>query len=216
MDIEQARFNMVEQQIRTWDVLDQHILDLLFSVKREEFVPATYRTIAFADLEIPLGDGEKMWPPKLEARVLQELRLTVADSVLEIGTGSGYFTALLASRSARVTSVEINTRLSKEAQPRLARAGVRNAELVAGDGARGWGTSTFDAIVLTGSTPILPDALVEQLNPGGRMFAIVGDLPVMTARLMTKPLDNAVASVDLFETVVAPLRNALHPARFVF
>src|SRR3954470_14498715 len=108
MDIERARFNMVEQQIRTWSVLDQDILDLLFTVKREEFVPAAYRTLAFADLEIPLGDGEKMWPPKMEARVLQELRLTVADAVLEIGTGSGYFTALLASRSARVTSVEIN------------------------------------------------------------------------------------------------------------
>jgi protein-L-isoaspartate O-methyltransferase len=119
MDIEQARFNMVEQQIRTWDVLDQDILDLLFSVKREEFVPPAYRMLAFADLEIPLGDGEKMWTPKMEARVLQELDLATGESVLEIGTGSGYFTALLASQKALVTSVEINPRLAAEAQARL-------------------------------------------------------------------------------------------------
>src|SRR4249919_3735934 len=108
MDIEQARFNMVEQQIRTWDVLDQDILDVLFTVRREEFVPTAYRMLAFADLEIPLGDGEKMWTPKMEARVLQELALTAGETILEIGTGSGYFTALLASRGAEVTSVEIN------------------------------------------------------------------------------------------------------------
>src|SRR5512139_3642168 len=129
MDIEQARFNMVEQQIRTWDVLDQDILDLLFAVKREEFVPPAYRMLAFADLEIPLPEGERMWTPKMEARVLQELALRPGDSVLEVGTGSGYFTALLASREARVTSVEIHPRLAAEARSRLARAGFAGVDL---------------------------------------------------------------------------------------
>src|SRR5512139_457659 len=129
MDIERARFNMVEQQIRTWDVLDQDILDLLFAVKREEFVPPAYRMLAFADLEIPLPEGERMWTPKMEARVLQELALRPGDSVLEVGTGSGYFTALLASREARVTSVEIHPRLAAEARSRLARAGFAGVDL---------------------------------------------------------------------------------------
>ena len=184
MDIERARFNMVEQQIRTWDVLDQDILDLLFTVKREDFVPAAYRMLAFADLEIPLGDGEKMWTPKMEARVLQELTLEAGESVLEIGTGSGYFTALLASRGAEVTSVEINPRLAAEGRVRLARSGIGGIEQSEGDGAQGFGSELYDAIVLTGSTPILPAALVAQLSPGGRLFAVVGDAPVMTACLV--------------------------------
>jgi protein-L-isoaspartate(D-aspartate) O-methyltransferase len=216
MDIEQARFNMVEQQIRTWDVLDQDILDLLFSVKREEFVPAAYRMLAFADLEIPIGDGEKMWPPKMEARVLQELKIVPGESALEIGTGSGYFTALLRSRAAHVTSVEINPRLAAEAKARLTRAGVRDVELAIGDGARGYGEATYDAIVLTGSTPILPDSFVKQLNPGGRLFAVVGEAPAMTARLMRWVAPDSVTSIDLFETVIDPLRNAAQPARFLF
>ncbi len=163
MDIEQARFNMVEQQIRTWDVLDQDILDLLFTVKREEFVPAAYRQLAFADLEIPLGDGERMWTPKMEARVLQELGLAAGDGVLEIGTGSGYFTALLASQGAHVTSVEINPRLAAEAKAKLARAGLAGVELAVGDGAQGYGHDAYDAIVLTGPTPLVADGLLRQL-----------------------------------------------------
>jgi protein-L-isoaspartate(D-aspartate) O-methyltransferase len=216
MDIEQARFNMVEQQIRTWDVLDQDILDLLFSVKREEFVPSIYRMLAFADLEIPLGDGERMWTPKMEARVLQELDLAAGESVLEIGTGSGYFTALLASQQAIVTSVEINPRLAAEARARLARAGIGGVELAVGDGAQGYGSDAYDIIVLTGSTPVLPDALKAQLKPGGRMFAVVGDAPVMTARLLRSVAPGAVTAADLFETVIAPLRNAAQPPRFQF
>jgi protein-L-isoaspartate(D-aspartate) O-methyltransferase len=207
---------MVEQQIRTWDVLDQDILDLLFSVKREEFVPATYRLLAFADLEIPLPDGEKMWAPKMEARVLQELKLGSGESVLEIGTGSGYFTALLASRDTHVTSVEINPRLADEAKKKLARAGIRDVEFAVGDGSRGFGDGTYDAIVLTGSTPILPDSFVRQLNPGGRLFAVVGEAPAMTARLARWVAPDSVTSIDLFETVIDPLRNAVHPARFRF
>ena len=216
MDIEKARFNMVEQQIRTWDVLDQTILDLLFLVRREDFVPPEYRLLAFADLEIPLGDHQKMWAPKMEARVLQELTIEQGESVLEIGTGSGYFTALLARLGARVTSVEINPRLAAEARAKLARAGVGPVELAVGDGARGWGGATYNAIVLTGSTPVLPDAFIEQLAPGGRIFAVVGEPPVMLARLARLVAPGALAKRVLFETVVDPLTNAATPARFEF
>jgi protein-L-isoaspartate(D-aspartate) O-methyltransferase len=216
VDFEQARFNMVEQQVRTWDVLDQEVLDLLFAVKREHFVPAAYRALAFADLEIPLGDGESMWTPKMEARVVQELDLKADETALEIGTGSGYLTALLARRSAEVTSVEINPRLLEQARGRLASAGIGNARLHNGDGARGWRDETYDAIVLTGSTPLLPDSWFRQLKPGGRLFAVVGDAPVMTARLVRWSAPGAIVQEDLFETVIAPLRNAPQPARFVF
>jgi protein-L-isoaspartate(D-aspartate) O-methyltransferase len=215
-DFEQARFNMVEQQIRTWDVLDQGILDLLFVIKREDFVPPTHRAIAFADLEIPLPNGATMWTPKMEARVLQELQLEPRDRVLEIGTGSGYFTALLASRAEAVVSVEISDALVQDARAKLARHGFRKAQVVAGDGARGFGHDTYDAIVLTGSTPLLPERFFEQLKPGGRLFAIVGDAPAMTARLVRWAAPGARVSVDLFETVVAPLVNAAAPARFEF
>ena len=216
MDFEKARFNMVEQQIRTWDVLDQGVLDLLFLVRREDFVPPEYRLLAFADLEIPLGDHQKMWAPKMEARVLQELAIEHGESVLEIGTGSGYLTALLARLGARVTSVEINPRLAAEARAKLARAGVSSVELAIGDGARGWGSATYDAIVLTGSTPILPDAFIEQLAPGGRIFAVVGEPPVMLARLTRLVAPGALAKRILFETVVDPLTNAATPERFEF
>ncbi|MEO8303655.1 MAG: protein-L-isoaspartate O-methyltransferase [Betaproteobacteria bacterium] len=216
MDIEQARFNMVEQQIRTWDVLDQNVLDLLFSVRREEFVPPEYRLLAFADLEIPLGDHEKMWAPKMEARVVQELQIESGEAVLEIGTGSGYLTALLAHLGAQVTSVEINPRLGALAKTKLTRAGIGSVELAVGDGARGWGRATYDAIVLTGSTPVLPEAFIEQLAPGGRVFAVVGEAPVMMARLVRWIAPGALAKRILFETVVDPLKNAATPARFEF
>jgi protein-L-isoaspartate(D-aspartate) O-methyltransferase len=215
-DFERARFNMVEQQIRTWEVLDQDVLDLLFVIRREDYVPTTCRELAFADLEIPLGDGERMWTPKMEARVVQELGLRPAESVLEIGTGSGYLTALLAARSADVTSVEILPRLAAEAQAKLKRGGVQNARVETGDAARGYGAAQYDAIVLTGSTPVLPDAWLRQLKPGGRLFAVVGDAPVMTARLVRWTAPGAIVTEDLFETVIGPLRNAAQPQRFVF
>jgi protein-L-isoaspartate(D-aspartate) O-methyltransferase len=216
MNVEQARFNMVEQQIRPWEVLDPEVLDLLFAVRREEFVPAAHRALAFADLELPLPGGQKMWAPKLEARVLQELKQKPLESVLEIGTGSGYFTALLARRAAQVTSVEIDPRLAQEAAARLARAGVANARVEVGDGARGWGANLYDVIVLTGSVPLLAEHWFAQLKPGGRLFAIVGDLPVMTARLVTWMSPGSRVTADLFETVVAPLVNAPAPSRFRF
>ena len=215
-DFEQARYNMVEQQIRTWEVLDQEVLDLLFVVRREEFVPPEYRTLAFADFEIPLASGARMWTPKMEARVLQSLTLAPADRVLEIGTGSGYFSALLASTAAEVVSVEIDTPTAERARARLAQAGFANVRVEQGDGARGWGNEAYDAIVLTGSTPLLPDRFVEQLRPGGRLFAVVGEAPVMTARLLRWSGPAARTTEDLFETVVQPLVHALAPERFVF
>lgn len=214
--VEKARFNMVEQQIRTWDVLDQDVLDALFSVRREEFVPAAYRSLAFADLEIPLGDGEKMWTPKMEARVLQELKLKRGDRVLEIGTGSAYFTALLASQGTHITTVDINPRFAAEARSKLARAGFAEIEIAVGDAARGWGDDKYDAIALTGSTPLLAPGIVRQLQPGGRVFAVIGEPPVMAARVTQWVAEGSFTADDLFETVIDPLRNAPAPSRFSF
>jgi len=215
-DFERARYNMIEQQVRTWEVLDQDVLDLLFVVRREEFVPQQYRTLAFVDFEIPLPNGSRMWAPKMEARVLQSLALRASDRVLEIGTGSAYFTALLASTAAEVVSVEIDAPTVERARNRLAQAGFANVRVERGDGARGYGEHAYDVIVLTGSTPILPDRFVEQLRPGGRLFAVVGESPVMTARLLRYSGPGARVSENLFETVLQPLVNALAPERFVF
>jgi protein-L-isoaspartate(D-aspartate) O-methyltransferase len=217
MNVEQARTNMVEQQIRTWEVLDQEVLDLLYVVPREEFVPEQHGALAFSDLEIPIGEGERMWQPKLEARVLQELMLKKTDRVLEVGTGSGYLTALMAHRAAEVCSVEIRPELAAFGRRNLERHGADNVLLELGDAARGWGRhAPYDAIVLTGSTPVLPLAFLEQLNPGGRLFAVVGEAPAMRARLVTCSAPGATHSVDLFETVIRPLANAEQPRRFRF
>lgn len=216
MDIEQARFNMVEQQIRTWEVLDQSVLDLLTEVRREEFVPPKYRALAFADMEIPLGHGEVMLAPKLEARMLQELALEPTARVLEVGTGSGYMTALLARRAAHVTSVEIVPELAAFGRGNLAAHGITNIELQGGDAARGWPAGgAFDAIVLTGSVPDAPRELLAQLRPGGRLFAVVGSAPIMRATLYTATAQGAHARV-VFDTVIAPLRNPALKPKFVF
>lgn len=217
MNVEQARLNMIEHQIRPWEVLDQDVLDLLYTVKREDFVPAAYRMLAFSDLEVPIGQGEHMWPPKLEARVLQELALKQTDRVLEIGTGSGYFTALLAHRAQHVYSVEIHPELKASAEAKLRRAGVANVTVELGDGARGWSKhGPYDVIVLTGSTPVLPQELLQQIKAGGRLFAIVGSPPVMTARLLTCTGAGVYSSIDLLETRIAPLANAPAGERFSF
>jgi protein-L-isoaspartate(D-aspartate) O-methyltransferase len=216
MNYEQARFNMVEQQIRPWEVLDPDVLGLLFKVKREDFVPTAYRDLAFTDVEIPLGNGASMWSPKMEARVLQELMLRRGESVLEIGTGSGYFAALCKGSGTFVTSVEIDPRLADAARARLAARGFTDMRVQTGDGARGFGSEKYDAIVLTGSTPLLDEAWFAQLNPGGRIFAIVGDAPAMTAQVIRWSAPGARVSRTLFETVVAPLVNAPAPSRFEF
>ena len=168
MNIEQARFNMIEQQIRTWEVLDPEVLDLLSRVKREDFVPAEHASLAFADLEIPLGHGEAMMQPKVEARILQDLAIQAHENVYEVGTGSGYLTALLAKRARHVTSVEIRGELRARAREALGRAAIANVTLLEGDGARApLAESAFDVIVLTGSTPILPQAFLDRLTPSG-------------------------------------------------
>lgn len=217
MELEHARHNMIEQQIRPWDVLDQRVLDLLTKIKREDFVPAVYQSLAFVDMEIPLGHGEAMWSPKLEARVLQNLAIQAADRVLEVGTGSGYLTALLASLAAEVVSVEIEPEFKAEAERRLAAHGFANIRLEQGDGAQGWQRGApYDAIVLTGSTPVLPDALLQQLKVGGRLFAVAGEAPVMQARLVTRVGEAAWRTDVLFETEIKSLRNAAQPERFMF
>jgi protein-L-isoaspartate(D-aspartate) O-methyltransferase len=217
MNLEQARFNMVEQQIRTWEVLDQDVLDLLYAVRREEFVPPECREIAFSDLEIPIGEGQLMWQPKMEARVLQELAVRKSDRVLEVGTGTGYLTALLAHRSLHVHSVEISPRLKQMGETALKAHGVENVTVELGDAAQGWEKNgPYDVIVLTGSTPVLPQAFLNQLKSGGRLFAIVGDAPVMAARLITCSAPGAFVSTDLFETCYPALKNALQPKRFEF
>src|SRR5262245_39208828 len=173
-NFEQARINMVESQVRTWEVLDQTVLDLLLAVKREEFVPEKYRAIAFADMEIPLGHGEVMLAPKLEARMVQELGIRQTDKVLELGTGCGYVTALCAKLGGQVVSVKRIAELSHAASRKLAGHDIRNAQLVVGEGAEGWSAlGPYDVILVTGSLPIIPDALRNQLRPGGRLLAVV-------------------------------------------
>lgn len=206
MNIEQARFNMIEQQIRPWDVLDPQVLDLLFVVKRENFTPAAYRSLAFADMELPLGDGQCMLTPKVEAKLLQELDLRKTDKVLEIGTGSGYMAALLAARAEHVITVECRPALAEQARQNLAAAGVANVTVETGNGAAGWpARGPYDAIVVSGSLPTLPEALLKQLRVGGRLAAIVGEAPVMEAVLVTCTGEGVFNSVNLFETVIAPL-----------
>jgi protein-L-isoaspartate(D-aspartate) O-methyltransferase len=217
MNLEQARFNMIEQQIRTWEVLDPQVLDLLSRVKREQFVPAEHRALAFADLEVPLGHGEAMMQPKVEARILQELAVQPHESVYEVGTGSGYLTALLASRGRHVTSVEIHGDFKASAGAALRGAAISNVTLLEGDGARApLAESAFDVIVLTGSTPVLPQAFLDRLKPGGRLFAVLGDLPMMKAVVVRQPTTGAFQHLELFETLVKPLVNAAQPPRFRF
>ncbi len=217
MNIEQARFNMIEHQIRPWEVLDQDVLDLLYAIKREDFVPSAYRMLAFSDMEIPIGQGEHMWQPKLEARVLQELAVKPTDRILEIGTGSGYFAALLAHRAQHVYSVEIHPELKASAEAKLRRAGAANVTVELGDGARGWTKhAPYDIIVLTGSMPLLPPQFLQQMNVGARLFAVVGNPPVMAARLTTCTGEGIYNSIDLLETSIAPLVNALAGERFSF
>ncbi|NJD87479.1 MAG: protein-L-isoaspartate O-methyltransferase [Betaproteobacteria bacterium] len=217
MNFEQARFNMVEQQIRPWEVLDPDVLGLLFEVKRENFVPPAHRSLAFADMEIPIGHGEAMMQPKVEARILQELGVGREESVYEVGTGSGYLTALLARRAKHVTSAEIHEDLQAGGRESLARAGIGNVTLLLGDSARApLGEASWDVIVLTGSTPQLPEAFLERLKPGGRLFAVVGDAPVMKAVVVERGQGGSLRQTEVFETLLKPLANAQSPARFRF
>ncbi|RKP50828.1 protein-L-isoaspartate O-methyltransferase family protein [Trinickia fusca] len=217
MNIEQARFNMIEQQIRPWDVLDQEVLNLLSIVKRENFVPAAYRDIAFADLEVPLPAGQHMLAPRVEARVLQELAIKKHESVLEIGAGSGYMAALLAHRGHHVLTVDIKPELVELAQHNLAANGVTNVQVALGDASRGWAAGApYDVICVSGGLPVLPQALLEQLKIGGRLAAFVGTAPVMKAQIITRIDDKQFRVNDVFETYIEALENAAEPPRFKF
>jgi protein-L-isoaspartate(D-aspartate) O-methyltransferase len=208
VNIKQARFNMVEQQVRPWDVLNQQVLDLISELPREDFVPTAYRNLAFADINIPLAHDQEMMSPKLEGRMLQSLRLTLEDSVLEIGTGSGYFTALLAKSAKYVDSVDIYDDFVTEATSKLKAFNINNISIQTGDGINGWNLSKrYDAIVLTGSVTSLKPLFQEQLNEGGRLLAIVGNEPIMQAYLITR-IAGHFYKENLFETLVPPLLGA--------
>jgi protein-L-isoaspartate(D-aspartate) O-methyltransferase len=217
MDIERARFNMVEQQIRTWQVLDPRILELIARSPREDFVPGNYRKLAFADMNIPLSNGQVMMQPKVEARLLQELDIQSTDKILEIGTGSGFLTSLLASLGRHVHSVEIFPDLARTALEKLAFHGRKNVTLEIGDAAAGWDRhAPYDVVVLTGSVPVLPAMFKDSLAPNGRLFAIVGESPVMEAMLIKRTDATSFSERSLFETDLPALVNAKAPARFIF
>jgi len=222
MDMELARLNMIEQQIRPWDVLDQSVLDLLCTVRREDFVPPALRALAFTDVELPLridgvDTGEVMMTPKVEARLLQELGIQAHEVVLEVGTGSGYMAALAAHRAHSVLSIEIDGRLFAFGMANLARAGIRNVRIEQADGALGWRErAPYDVVIISGSLPVLPDPLLAQLKVGGRLAAIVGEAPVMTAQIVTRATETSYDTLPLFETYLKPLRNAWRPDPFRF
>jgi protein-L-isoaspartate(D-aspartate) O-methyltransferase len=224
MNLETARFNMIEQQIRPWDVLDQAVLSLLGSVRREDFVPPALRALAFVDTQVPLIPGQPHGPcmlePKVEARLLQELQVQHHERVLEIGTGSGFMAALLAHRAQQVVTLECVPALVAMARASLQRNGVANVSVMqvsAADGALGLASDApFDVIVLSGSVPAVPPELLAQLKTGGRLVAIVGDEPVMRARLFTRVGDAAFSEVDLFDTVAPRLEGFVQPSRFQF
>ena len=221
MNVQQARFNMIEQQIRPWDVLEPGVLALLARVRREDFVPEAHQALAFVDTQVPLIDGAPqgacMLEPRVEARMLQELRLQPTDRVLEIGAGSGFMACLLAGLAGDITSLEIDAQLAQRAQVNLRQAGVDNARVLHADGHAGWAQDgPYDAIVLSGSVAEVPQALLQQLKPGGRLMAIVGQEPIMRARLFTRSGEQAFSHVDLFDTVAPRLLNFPEPSRFKF
>ncbi|MCM0609179.1 MAG: protein-L-isoaspartate O-methyltransferase [Ideonella sp. WA131b] len=224
MNTELARFNMIEQQIRPWDVLDAQVLELLARVKREDFVPAEHKALAFVDTQVPLLPGQPRGPamlePKVEARLLQALQVQQHESVLEIGCGSGFMAALLAHRAQTVVTMECRPLLARRARENLARAGleaVRVFECRASDGGRGLpAEAPFDVIVLSGSVAEVPSALLHQLKPGGRLVAIVGQEPVMRACLYTRTGEAAWAKTDLFDTVAPRLEGFSEPTGFRF
>ncbi len=225
MNLEQARFNMIEQQIRPWDVLDLGILELLSTVKREDFVPPAHKALAFVDMEIPLlgsedeamRKGHCMLAPRVEARLLQDLKLAPTDRVLEIGAGSGYMAALLAHRAARVISLEIEPQLARMARENLQRAGIANVDVREADGAAAVPTEgPFDVILLSGSVAEVPHRLLEQLKVGGRLGAIAGMEPMMRATFITRTGETSYATAQPWDTVAPRLASFPEPSRFHF
>jgi protein-L-isoaspartate(D-aspartate) O-methyltransferase len=220
MNTEQIRFNMIEQQIRPWNVLEKNVLDLLTVVKREAFVPAEHQNLAFFDTEIPLPEGELMFAPKVEARILQEVAAKEGDKVLEIGAGSGYMAALLAHQAKHVTTVEINPTLRALAEKNLAAYGITNVDVVLGDGSEGWhdsdNTTQYDVIVVSGALPSVPETLLNQLAVGGRLGIIVGDEPVMSFQVITRVDEKTYETRAVFELLVKPLVTRKTTSQFTF
>lgn len=221
MNTEEARFNMIEQQIRPAEVLDPRVLDIISCIQRENFVPEAYRELAFSDTNIPLSSnkekGQVMMKPIMEARILQALNIQDSDKILEIGTGSGYFTALLAALGDHVHSVELEPDLLTMARTNLAAHDITNVSLTQGDAAHGWNQNNpFDVIAITGSLPILPESFQQSLTIGGRMVAIVGTSPVMETLLITRIAEDQWATETLYETDFPALTNAEQPEAFVF
>ncbi len=217
MNFEQARFKMVEQQIRPWRVLDPQVLAVLGAVPRELFTPPEYQFMAYVDEEIPLPGGHVMLPPRIDARLMHDLALQGTESVLDIGTGSGYRAALLAHRAHEVVSLEIDPVVAEAARRHLKAAGVHNARVVEGDGATGpTAGAPFDAIVLGGSVAEVPQHLLDQLKVGGRLIAVVGTDPIMQATLFTRTGERQFSSTALWDTSVPALQNFAQPSRFHF
>lgn len=222
MDFDKARFNMVEQQVRPWDVLNHDVLEVLSSVPREVFAPEAYKNLAYADTRIPLGSFEEhgsfMLNPNIEGRILQHLAITEDDVVLEIGTGSGYLTACIAKLARHVDSVDINPAMTAMAEKNLSGLGINNFQLRTGDASKGWYECkpAYDAIALTCSMPAVPECYRRSLKVGGRLFVVTGDAPVMTAQLVTRTSQNEWTTESVFETCIDPLLHAEKAESFVF
>jgi len=217
MNVEQARFNMIEQQIRPWNVLDATVLELLAVVKREDFVPPAHRSLAFMDVEIPLGGGRRMLVPRVEARLLQDLNAQRHEKVLEIGAGAGFLSAMLGHRAQRVISLESDPALARQAADNLKRAGVLNVTVREGEGAKGLAAEApFDAILLSGSVAEVPSALLAQLKVGGRLVGIVGEEPVMRAVKIVRTSETEYSTTELFDTVAARLAGFAELSAFAF
>lgn len=217
LDMNQARYNMIEQQVRPWDVLDQRVLDVMADIPRERFVPEAFRSLAFADLEIPIGHGESMMAPRVEGRMMQALQLRPTDVVLEVGTGSGYPTACMASLASHVFTVELYEEFSQKARERAASLNIDNVTWQQGDAAWGWDKAPgyYDAIAVTGSLPEYDSSFEKLLKPGGRLFVVVGSAPIMSAMLVTRSVDGSFARERLFEVDLKPLVGREPKARFV-
>ncbi|MES9823416.1 MAG: protein-L-isoaspartate O-methyltransferase [Candidatus Thiodiazotropha endolucinida] len=216
---EKARFNMVEQQIRPWEVLDPRVLSLMESLPREHYVPQSYRDLAYADIEVPIGQGQQMMFPRIEARLMQALAIQPTDKVLEVGTGSGYLTACLANLAQEVVSIDFHNEFTEQAKEKLGQQGIRNITLINGDAlADPLEEGPFDAIAVTGSLPTSQQAEIfrQQLNVGGRLFVVIGTAPVMECMLITRHADKIFQEESILETELAPLINAPAPVVFEF
>lgn len=217
LNFNQARFNMVQQQIRPWNIVDQRVITTLEKIPREKYVPDAYQNFAMAEMNVPLPKNQQMMSPGMEAKMLQALQIKPTDSILEIGTGSGYITACLAMLGSQVTSKEIHSVLAEQTATKLAAANIQNVTIQEGDALKQWHQNPrFDIIAITGSMPVLTESPQNNLNIGGRMFVIIGTAPVMEAILITRTGEHHWNHESLFETQILPLENAADEEEFVF